>query len=144
MERVYGVARIGEELVAGAGDEDGMSFVGADAVVFARVCGMPEIRAVKFELDDSEACEARFSSNDKRGGNNISVVTILAVRFKDVGSSHCVPYWPSWISKLKKKKREHFCRTLSIFGVQQCSTGPSGFFRQTSSAHRETWAVRRS
>jgi hypothetical protein len=107
LERVYGVARIGEEVVAGAGDDDGMSFVlGADAVVFARVCGMFEIRAMKFELDDSEACEARFSSNDKRGGNNTAVVTIHAARFKDFGSSYYVPYHlgPSWISKLKRKR----------------------------------------
>lgn len=63
MERVYGVARVGEEVVAGAGDDDGMSWVGADAVVFARVCGlMPGTVAIKFELD--EAWEARFLSND--------------------------------------------------------------------------------
>jgi hypothetical protein len=39
---------------------------------------MSGIRVIKFELD--EACEARFSSNDKRGGNNIMVVTIPATQ----------------------------------------------------------------
>lgn len=54
MERVYGIARVGEEVVAGAGDDDGMSWVGAEAVVFARVCGrMPGIIAIKFELDEA-------------------------------------------------------------------------------------------